>query len=275
MTELPPIDAFYSSLSEETITPEAYDRAQNVWRAFGIENMHKYHDLYLNSDVLLLVNVFENFRQTCILDYGLDPAHYYTLPGFTFDACLKFTEQGLALFTDSEKFIFIENSIRGGISVVSYRHVKANNPPVPDYDHNSPHTYLTYLDANNLYGGAMSEALPIGDFTFVTEEEVASFDPDATTKSDDYGYILEIDLKYREHLHDLHSDYPLVAEKFRIRKEMLSAFSYSLISKHVTSEKLSSNLYVKTKYVVHYENLRFYLKHRLQLVKVHRILKFK
>ena len=119
MTELPPIDAFYCSLSEETITPEEYDRAQNVWREFGIENMQQYHDLYLNLDVLLLADVFENFRQTFILDYGLDPSHYCTLPGFTFDACLKFTEQELYLFTDSEKFLFIENSIRGGIFVVS------------------------------------------------------------------------------------------------------------------------------------------------------------
>ena len=92
LTELPPIDAFYSSLSEETITPEEYERAQKVWREFNIENMQQYHDLYLNFDVLLLADIFENFRQTCIIDYGLDPAHYYTLPGFTFDACLKFTE---------------------------------------------------------------------------------------------------------------------------------------------------------------------------------------
>ena len=91
LTELPPIDAFYSSLSEETITPEEYARAQQVWREFNIENMQQYHDLYLNLDVLLLADVFENFRQTCIMDYGLDPAHYYTLLGFTFDACLKFT----------------------------------------------------------------------------------------------------------------------------------------------------------------------------------------
>ena len=129
--------------------------------------MQQYHDLYLNLDVLLLADVFENFRQTCILDYGLDPAHYYTLPGFTFDAYLKFTEQALDLFTDSEKFLFIENSIRGGTTVVSHRYAKANNPLVPDYDQNSPHSYLTYLDANNLYGGAMSEVLPIGDFTFL------------------------------------------------------------------------------------------------------------
>ena len=137
LTELPSIDAFYSSLSEETITPEKYERAQKVWREFNIESMQQYHDVYLNLDVLLKPHVFENFRQTCIMDYGLDPAHNYTLPGFTFDECLKFTGQELDLCTDSKKFLFIENSIRGGISVVSHRHVKANNPLIPDYDHNS------------------------------------------------------------------------------------------------------------------------------------------
>ena len=124
------------------------------------------------------------------------------------------------MFTDSEKFLFIENSIRGGISVVSHRHAKANNPLVPDYNHNSPYSYLTYLDANNLYGGAMSEALPIEDFTFLAEDEVASFDLNATQNSDGYGYILEVDLKYPEHLHDSHSDYPLAAEKLRITNKI-------------------------------------------------------
>ena len=203
--------------------------------------MHKYHELYLNLGVLLLADVFENFWQTCIMNYGPDPAHYYTLPGFTFDACLTFTKQELDLFTDGEKFLFIENSIRGGISVVSHRYAKANNPPIPDYNHNSPHFYFTYVQANNLYVGAMREALPIGDFTFLIEDEVASFNLDSTTKSDDCGYILEFDLKYPKHLHDFHSDYPLATEKLRITKEMLSAYFSFMTNKHVTSEKIFPN----------------------------------
>ena len=81
----------------------------------------------------------------------------------------------------------------------------------------------------------MSEALPIGDFTFLPEGEVASFDLDATTKSDDYGYIVEVDQKYSEHLHDSHCDYPLATEKLKITNEMLSRYS-SLNNNHVTSE---------------------------------------
>ena len=103
LCELPPIDSFYSSLSEGTITPEEYERAQKVLREFKIKNMQQYHDLCLNLYVLLLADVFENFRQTCILHYGLDPAHYYTLPEFTFDA-----EIGRAR-TSSESVARIQN----------------------------------------------------------------------------------------------------------------------------------------------------------------------
>ena len=116
LTELPPIDAFFSSISEETITPKEYNRAQKVWREFKNKNMQQYHDLYLNLDLLLLADVFENFKQTCIVDNGVDAANYYTLPGFTFDACLKFTEQKFDLFTDSEIFLFIENSIHAALA---------------------------------------------------------------------------------------------------------------------------------------------------------------
>ena len=138
LTELPPIDDFYSSLSEETITPEEYKRAQKVRQEFNIENMQQYHDLYLNFDVRLIADIFQNCRQTCISDYGLDSARYYTLPEFIFGAFLKFTEQEFDLFTDSEKFLFIENSIRGGISVAGHRNAKANNPLISDYNYNSP-----------------------------------------------------------------------------------------------------------------------------------------
>ena len=119
------------SLGRVRASSESVERIQN--RKYAIISR-----LCLNLDVFLIAKCFEHFRQTCTLDYRLDPAHYYILLGFTFDACLKCTEQELDLFTDSEKFLFIENSIHGGISVASYRHAKANNPHVPDYDHKSP-----------------------------------------------------------------------------------------------------------------------------------------
>ena len=119
----------------------------------------------------------------------------------------------------------------------------------------------------------MVEALPIGDFTFLAGDEVASFHLGAS-KSNYYGYILEDDLKYPDHLQDSHSDYSLAAENLMITKEMFLAYFFSLTCNHVASEKLSPNLSDKIHYIVHYQNLRLYLKCGLQLVKVHRILKF-
>ena len=166
MTELLLIDAISCSLTEETIAPEKWERAQKVWREFGIENMQQYQDLYLNLDVLLLADVFENFRPTFILDYGIDSAHYYTLLGFILNACLNFMEQKLDLFTDSEQFLFIENAIRGGISVVSHRHAKVNNPLVSTTIPTPP-LIFDLRRCNNLYGEAMSDALSIGISHFI------------------------------------------------------------------------------------------------------------
>ena len=253
LNALPPIDAFYR---RNYHSGGELTGAKNV-EEFGIENTQQYYDLYLNLDVLLLADVFQIFDKRASWTTDSTPHTIILYPASHSVHVLKSTEQEFDLFTDSEKFLFIESSNRVGINVVSHRHAKANNL-VPDYDHNSRHSYLIYLDADNRSGGAMSEALPIGDFNFlISVELVASFHLDATTKSDDYDYILEVDLKYPDHRHDLHSDYPFVREKLTITKEMLSAYPYSLTSKHGASDKLSPTLYDKTKFVVDYENLRF------------------
>jgi hypothetical protein len=111
-TQLPPKDAFYSNLNEESITDEEYQRALKVWEIFDCKNFRQYHDLYLKTDVLLLAEVFENFREMGMRYYGLDPAQYLTLPSYSWDACLKYTGVKLELITDAEMYIFIESAIR-------------------------------------------------------------------------------------------------------------------------------------------------------------------
>ena len=91
-TKLPPKEAFYSKLDEEEISDEDYQHAHNVWNTFNCQTIQDYHDLYLKSDVLLLADVFEKFRKTCLKHYKLDPCHYYTAPGLAWDACLKLTK---------------------------------------------------------------------------------------------------------------------------------------------------------------------------------------
>ena len=121
----------------------------------------------MKTDVLLLADIFERFRKTCLSYYVLDPAHYCTAPGLSWDAMLKMTGVSLELFTDPDMNLFIESGIRVGGSMISHKYSRANNPYTPDYDPGQPSKYIVYLDCNNLYGGAMSEKLPISDFLVV------------------------------------------------------------------------------------------------------------
>ena len=175
-TRLPDKEKFYSKLNDEHITDEEYAHAKTVWDAFEYKTLGDYHDLYVKTDVALLADGFENFRNICQEQYGLDPAHYYTSPGLSWDALLKKTGVELELFTDIDMYQFVERGMRGGISMVSKRYAKANNPYVPDYDPSRPNKYIMYLDANNLYGWAMSKPLPKSDFKWKrvmpTEEEI-------------------------------------------------------------------------------------------------------
>ena len=150
--QLPDRSQFFSCLNDSECTIEDYRHAQNVWIKFNIQNVQEYHDLYLLTDVLLLADVFENFREFCDKHYNLDPAHYYTTPSLSFDACLKMTEAKIELLTDIESLLFFESSIRGGVSMISHRYAKANNDLQDSYDPDLSSSYIQYLDANNLYG---------------------------------------------------------------------------------------------------------------------------
>ena len=152
-TTLPPIESFYSELNKSSISEDNYTQVQNVCETFEMETLQDYHDLYLKTDVLLLADVFENFRDVCQENYGLDPAWYYTDPGLAWDAALKVTKVELELLADPDKLLMIEKGIRGGVSMISTGYGKANNPYMGDsYDPNQTTKYISYLDANNLYG---------------------------------------------------------------------------------------------------------------------------
>ena len=133
-----------------------------------MRNMGEYHDLYLKTDVLLLADVFESFRKTSLEYYELDPCHYYTAPGMAWDAALKLTKVKLDLITDPDMYLMFEKGIRGGISTITHRHAVANNTYLPSekYDSSKDHSYIMYLDANNLYGWAMTQKMPTGNLKF-------------------------------------------------------------------------------------------------------------
>ena len=134
--DLPPIEEFFSTLRNEGISLEDYTHAQTVCREFQCQSLGDYHDLFLRSDVLLLADVFENFRDICLNYYKLDPAHFYISPGLSWQACLRMTNMEMVLLTDPDWYLFIEEGLRGGISMISNRYSKANNPYVGGYDKN-------------------------------------------------------------------------------------------------------------------------------------------
>ena len=126
-TSLPPKEAFYSKLTGDGITYEDYQHAQTVWKEFNIESMKNYHNLYNLSDVLLLADSFENFRNICMYHYELDPDWYSSAPGLAWDAALKITKVQLELLSDPDMLLMFESGIRRGIATISHRYAKANN----------------------------------------------------------------------------------------------------------------------------------------------------
>jgi len=269
--KLPPKEEFNSILNDEHISDEDYKHAQNVWNTFSLENMGEYHDLYIGSDVLLLADVFENFRKTCLEYYKLDPCHYFTSPGLSWDAMLKMTDIKLELMTDIDMFQFIEKGLRSGISYIANRYGKANNKYMKEYDDKAPSKYIMYLDANNLYGWAMSQYLPTCGFRWMKQQKIDNLYLGKYTEDRKKGFILEVDLEYPEELHDLHNDYPLGPEKVKVTKNMLSEYCTKISEKYNVSTglvyKLIPTLGNKEKYVLHYRNLQLYMDLGLKVTK--------
>ena len=277
-TELPTKEEFYSILNNEHISDEDYCHAKKVWNTFQLQTMGEYHNLYLKSDILLLADVFENFRKTCLQYYKLDPCHYFTSPGLSWDAMLKMTNIQLELMTDIDMFQFIEKGMRGGISYIANRYGKANNKYMSEYDENAPSKYIMYLDANNLYGWAMSQYLPTGGFKWLTEKQINKINLAQYNEDSNKGLLIEVDLEYPKELHDLHNDYPLAAERVCVNKDMLSEYCKEIATKYNIStglvHKLIPTLSNKQKYVLHYRNLQLYIDLGLKVNKVHRVLEF-
>ena len=187
-----------------------------------MKNIGDYHDHYLQKDILLLVDVFEKFIDMCLKYYGLDPCHYFSSPGLSWDAMLKMTDIELEKISDIDKHLFIEKGLRGGISCISKRHAKANNKYMNDYEPKRESTFITYLDMNNLYRWTMSEYLPYGGFKWLAN--INNCDIISISDKSPIGYILEADLEYSDELHELHNDFPLVPKKFAVFNDMLSNY---------------------------------------------------
>ena len=249
-TQLPPIDAFYSNLNMSSISNDDYQHAQQVWEEFGIHNLWDFHDLCLRTDVVLLADMYEAFRDTCLKHYKLDPVHFYTSKGLAWKACLKHTGIKLELLPDPDMLLMFERGIRGGIAQVVRKYALANNKYMGNrFDPKSESSYFQYRDANNLYSWAMSQPLPTGGFKWVDVNPNKI--PELATRTDK-GYILEVDVSYPKELHNPHNDLPFMCERMEINGV----------------EKLAPNLRDKKNYVIHIQEMKQALQHRLRLGKV-------
>ena len=172
-TQLPPQDAFFSHLKGKGVSDKDYAHACRVWDVNAAKKRNKYtlgdyHDFYLLTDVLLLADVMHNFRELCLKNYKLDPWRFHTVPGLTLSAGLQMTNVAIDLIEDVDMHLFIEAGMRGGVACVSKRLAETSD----DCDENGFRDFLLYLDANNLYGWAMSQPLPTGNYRWLTDEEL-------------------------------------------------------------------------------------------------------
>ena len=252
-TELPSKNAFYSRLNMEGVSDEDYAHANRVWTTFGMSSMREYHDLYLKTDALLLANVFENFRDMALEHFEVDACHYLTAPSMFYDALLKMTRVELELVSDLEMSDFIERGKRGGVSTVMRRHAEANNKYMGEkFDPSKPPSFILYPDANSLYCWPMLQPLPVGNFRWLSEDELSKslkeFPP----------CFVSVDLEYPEELHDKFKDYPPAPDRVLLNGV----------------EKLAPNLLPKSEYVCNVRNLLKCVELGCRVTAVHQALAF-
>ena len=194
----------------------------------------------------------------CINVYELDPARILSLPGLAWQACLKKTNIELEILTDYDMLLMVEEGIRGGIWHSIQRYAKANNQYMKGYNSNEESSYIQYLDANNLYGWAMSKKLPTNGFKRIDNNEINEDFIKNYNENDTKGYSFEVDVEYPKRLHELHSDLPFLSERMEVNK----------------CKKLVCNIFNKKKYVPHINTLKQVLNHGLKLEKIHRVIEF-
>lgn len=266
--KLPPIKAFRSLLSEETISPENHSFAMKMWKLFECENLIDYAELYCKIDTILLAEIFLAFRDKMFQFSQTDPSWYISLPAYGFDTMLKLTKNEIELPTDINMIQFLEQIKRGGVSFINTRHLEVKNEEEE----------IVYVDLNNNYGSAQMSKLPYKDYRFLTQEEIESFNFHQDFDGEK-GYFVECDLEYPKHLHRSHANFPLAAEMLEVNFKHLSPYAKEAVfrtegKRNYKDIKLMSTFHKREKYICHIKCLSLYLSLGLILTKVHRMMEF-
>ena len=265
--KLPNKEEFFNKINNKNISDEDYEHAKNVFEKFNCKNLLDYSILYLKTDICHLSDVFQKFSDFAYKTYELDPRHSFTLPGFSWQSMLKMTKIELELISDPDMYLYLMDTIRGGISVCNKKHVIADNKYIDENTKNNK--YLMYLDANNLYGVSMIQSLPYKNFKWSN---------DLTLDKIQTG-IYEVDLEIPKELHDKFKDYPLAPEIKNIPENNLSKYQTYLNNKlnikyNEKDKKLILDLLPKKNYKIYYKNLEYYMKLGIKITKIHKILTF-
>ena len=265
--KLPNKEEFFNKINNKNISDEDYNHAKNVFKKFECKNLLDYSILYLKTDICHLSDVFQKFSDFAYETYELDPRHSYTLPGFSWQAMLKMTKIELELITDPDMYLFLMDTIKGGISVCNKKHVIADNKYIDKNTKNNK--YLMYLDANNLYGVSMVQSLPYKNFKWSNN---------LTLDKIQTG-IYEVDIEIPKELHDKFKDYPLCPEIRNIPEDNLSEYQTYLNNKlnikyTEKDKKLILDLLTKKNYKIYYKNLEYYMKLGVKITKIYKILTF-
>ncbi|XP_041564931.1 uncharacterized protein LOC121467532 [Drosophila elegans] len=252
----------FDQLNETRLPKNHYffNYADRVWDIFGCNRIGDYLKSYFERDVILLADVFEHFRRTCLEIYKLDPVNYPTASSMSWDAMLKVTKVNLDLISDPDMYNFLKSAVRGGLVQCNQESAKANNKYMDNFDPKKPIHYLASFEANNLSEWAMSQPLPFSNFTFLKYSEIETLNVKTQTADGDVGYILEVDIEYPNHLYRTHIGMPFCPE-------------YEIIpgGRH---RKLTASCTDKKKYIIHLKHLQLCLQNGLVLTKIHRVMTF-
>ena len=261
---------FFNKLKNDYPDDEEIERTREIIKAFDIKNGEELTKLYCKSDVILLADVFEKFIKVSFEEYGINPLYCLSLPSYTYQCALKYTNIKLQTLQDKDLILLMKNNIRGGISsVMGDRYVKSDeNKKILD------------IDATNLYGHSMSQMLPYDEI------EMWHGHPDKywkwldeilnTPDDNEIGYFLEVDLKYPDNIKEKTKNFPFCPENKKIDPDKYKEYLNKIKPKNYTkSKKLIFDWTDKKKYLIHYRMLKFYVRHGMIVEKIHEIISFK